>query len=289
MKGAPMCVAIALGMGLLAGSLQAAPDVKHVFLAVDNGKGELRYVNQPDPSKNWTVKTAAKPRDLRLSEDGKRVLLSVNDGAIEYEITTGKETGFKISGHTGIQSAQKLEDGNYLLATGGSIILCDKNGRALRKIPTVKGGSRPYIRLLTVTKDNTILYSAANPKSVIEIDFEGRLLKQIKLPQTGYKAIKLENGNILSSTGDTGAVLELNDRNQIVRTLGGVKNFPELALTFCSGWSRLKNGNVVATSWHGHGYKGKGPHLIAYTPDNRVVWTWSHAEVKQITNVLVIE
>lgn len=266
----------------------AAGEVKHRFIAVDNGNNKLWHVDQFNPDKNWTVPTDTKPRDIRLSPDGDTFLISVDQGAVEYEFATGKKTGFAITNHKGIQSAQKLQDGNYLLATASKIMVCDTKGKVVKTIP-VAPGSKPYIRIVTVTAENTLLYTAINPFCINEVAWDGRALARIKLPDKSYKTIRLENGNYLASSGDSVSVFEVSPKGDIVKTYGGKKNHPDLDLTFNSGWQKLANGNIVATCWHGHGYKGKGPHLVEYTPGNDAVWTWYHDDVKQITNVLVLE
>ena len=271
-----------------AAHLVAGGDIKHRFVAVDNGRNMLHYVDQLDPEKSWSVSTAPKPRDIRLSADGKTILISVDIGAVEYDLATGEKTGFAITNQKGIQSAQKLSDGTYLLATATKIFICDSQGRLVKDIP-VATGSKPYIRLITVTNENTLLYTAVKPFCINEVDMAGKPLAKIPLPDKSYKAVRLKTGDYLASSGDSAAVFEVTPKGDIVKTYGGKKNHPGLDLTFNSGWRQLKNGHVIATCWHGHGYKGNGPHLVEYTPDNAVVWTWSDPRVKQVTNVLVLE
>ena len=70
-----------------------ADETKHIFIAVDNGNNRLYYVDQFEPDKNWTVNTDTKPRDIRLADDRKSILISVDTGAVEYDLVTGKRTG----------------------------------------------------------------------------------------------------------------------------------------------------------------------------------------------------
>ena len=279
---------LSLLITLCVGHLASASEIKHRFIAVDNGKQMLHYVDQFTPANNWTVSTDQKPRDIRLSADGKTFLISVDTGAVEYDLKTGKKTGFSITNQKGIQSAQKLKDGNYLLATASKIFACDAKGKVLKNIQ-VASGSRPYIRIVTVTPDNTLLYTAIKPFCINEVDMEGTLIATIPLPDKSYKAQRLKNGNYLASSGDSVSVIEVSPKGDVVKTYGGKKNHPGLDLTFNSGWQQLSNGNIVATCWHGHGYKGNGQHLVEYTSSNQAVWSWSHKEVKQVTNILVLD
>jgi len=132
-------------------------------------------------------------------------------------------------------------------------------------------------------------YIRVKPYCINEMDMNGNVLATVPLSDKSYKALRLKSSNYLASSGDSAAVFELNPAGRIVKTYGGRKNHPDLDLTFNSGWQKLPNGNLIATYWHGHGYKGDGPHLVEYTSDNQVVWTWSHPGVKQVTNLLVLE
>ena len=43
-------------------------------------------------------------------------------------------------------------------------------------------------------------------------------------------------------------------------------------------------------NWLGHGKQGKAPHLIEFSPNNKVVWTWAnHKTARQVTNVLLLD
>ena len=212
----------------------------------------------------------------------------MDSGAVEYDLATGKKTGFSITNYEGIQSAQKLKDGNYLLATESTLFVCDPTGKQIKTIP-VATDSTPYIRIVTVTREDTLLYTAKEPYCINELDMNGKVIATVRLPEKSYKVLRLDNGNYLASSGDLVSVLEVSPKGEVLKAYGGRKNHPELDLTFNSGWQQLSNGNVVATCWHGHGYKGNGPHLVEYSPSNEVVWTWSCSEASQITNVLVLK
>lgn len=278
----------ALLMSVCMYHLAAAGELKHSFVVVDNGAHRLCYVDQFEPANSWSVRTDPKPRDIRLSADGTRILVSVDRGAVEYDLASGEKSGFAITNHIGIQSAQRLNDGNYLLAAQERIFVCAPSGKELKRIP-VAAGSTPYIRIVTLTGENTLLYTAKSPYCINEVDMEGKRLATVQLPDKSYKAVRLTHGNYLASSGDSVSVFEVTPAGAIVRTYGGKEAHPELDLSFNSGWQQLANGNIVATCWHGHGYKGNGPHLVEYTGENQVVWSWRQPEVQQVTNVLVLK
>src|ERR1039458_782875 len=68
-------------------SAAAAPP-RHRFLAVDDGTHALVHVDEHDPRRNWSVDTDY-VMDMQLIGQV-RVLLSVDDGFREYEVSSGK-------------------------------------------------------------------------------------------------------------------------------------------------------------------------------------------------------
>jgi hypothetical protein len=85
-------------------------------------------------------------------------------------------------------------------------------------------------------------------------------------------------------------VVELNVAGEIVSFVGGKQEHPELGLDFCSGWDLLPCGNIVMANWLGHNKHGAGPHLIEFSRDNEVVWSWADHEVAtQVTNVKMLK
>ena len=74
----------------------------------------------------------------------------------------------------------------------------------------------------------------------------------------------------------------------VPRTVGGRKNHE--GLQWFSGFHHLDSGNIVVANWLGHGKAGKGPHLVEFDKDNKLVWKWEdHQKAKQITNVLILD
>lgn len=51
---------------------------------------------------------------------------------------------------------------------------------------------------------------------------------------------------------------------------------------------RLPNGNTVIVNWAGHSGKHEQPQVFELTPDKQVVWQVSTPELKQISNVQIL-
>lgn len=62
-----------------------AGEIRHRFLAKDESRSQLLYVDQTDPLKDWVIQLGAKCRDTQLA--GKNILLvSSPDGYREYSL-----------------------------------------------------------------------------------------------------------------------------------------------------------------------------------------------------------
>src|ERR1035441_4079708 len=84
------CVVAAAIITLLSSALghAAATHVRHRFLAVDAGTHTLVHMEENGPAQNWSVATGYVMDMQLLGKD--RVLLNVDDGFREYELTSGK-------------------------------------------------------------------------------------------------------------------------------------------------------------------------------------------------------
>jgi hypothetical protein len=182
-----------------------------------------------------------------------------------------------------------MANGNTLLGSiQGVFHEVDPAGNEVSKTPT--RGDTIDIRLMRFSPRGTLLLGAAKPKAVVEVGRNGEILRVLPLPGKGYKAIELPNGHILSGTGDQVKILELDAAGKQLSFVGGKAAHPTLQLDFCSGWDLLPNGNRVMANWQGHGDFPTAPHLVEFTPDNNVVWTWGdHEKAKQVTNVLFLD
>jgi len=263
--------------------------IKHRFLCVDNSKKpQLIYVDQLDPTKSWAVPVPAASRDLQLLPSGDRILVSHGDGAGEYDLATGRQLPWVVSGYSNITSAVRMPDGHTLLArVDGTVYELDPSGKELRRtVPQEKFD----IRLIRPLPNGNLLLSGAHVKTLLEMDRQGKIVRRIAHPGDGIKGERLASGNYLTSAGNLAQVIELDAEGRLVRFVGGKAEHPQLRLDYCSGWDLLANGNLVMCNWLGHTKPGAGPHLIEFTPDNRCVWTWEdHGLARQVTSVKILE
>ena len=264
-----------------------AEEVKHRFICVDNARNRLIHIDQHKGTE-WNISIPGGSRDLQVL-DKDRVMVSHGNGAAEYDLNTGKSLKWKVTNHRGVNTARRLENGNTILGTNAKegIVFTeiDNDGKEVSK--TVLKGQK-NLRLVRIRKDGNFLLTISNPFRVAEANKAGEIIRSAKIPGKGYKAAIAANGTCLATTGEDVQVVEINKEGQITRTVGGRKNHE--GLQWFSGFHHLDNGNIVVANWLGHGKAGKGPHLVEFDKDNKLVWKWEdHQKAKQITNVLILD
>ena len=294
-----------VGVAFLSACVLVVPatgsEIRHRWVCVDNGANRLIHVDQSGASKNWSVAVPAGSRDLQSigagtsgplsrSSDlrGGKLLVSHGNGAAEYDLADGRRLQWVVDRYRSIQTARRLPDGNTLLCTRSGVLYeVDRTGREVRTCQIeVK---KLNMRLMRVLRNGNLLIGSAAPRAAIEVTRRGKVVRTMRLPNKGYTAIRLEDGKTMAGTGGEARIVTLDVGGRIVSHVGGKDAHPELGLDFCSGWDRLPNGNCVMANWLGHRKRGTAPHLVEFSPDNKVVWTWGdHKMARQVTNVLMI-
>ncbi len=275
-------------LSLSAVSYADEADLKHQFVCIGNYKNVLVYVDQFTPENSWSINIPKGSREIQQISP-EVLLVSHGTGAAEYRLSDGKKLDWEVTGYKGIQSARRLTNGNtLLLSSSGSVITLDRDGKELSKVQIKY--KKLDLRLLRVAKNNNWIIGAKKPRAILEVNPEGEIIKQIKIPGKGYTVKELPNGNYLSSTGDECKVIEVKADGTTVRFVGGKQEHPELNLDFNSGWQHLENQNIIMTNWLGHNKHDTGPHLLEFNKENELVWKWGdHEAAKQVTNLLVLK
>ena len=259
----------------------AAPTLRHRFLAVDDGTHTLVHVDEQDPGRNWSV-TTGYVMDMRLV-GGNRVLLSVDDGFREYELTSGKlvklvkGTGGKCYSLDRTKSGKTLLTGDDLGGQkGSSLVVYDPEDRiAERKV----FADLTMLRHLRPTRSGTYLVAAVG--QVAEVDEGWNITRRLRIPGNLFKALQLTNGNILVSSGPGARFLkEVNGQGEVVREIQG-NGLPEGSFT---GFHVQRDGNVVVANWLGHGANHDGTVLVEYDRDGKMVWRYGrpHASFVEV-------
>jgi hypothetical protein len=270
-----------IGLFAIARCQAAATPTRHRFVAVDDGTHTLVHVDESNPARNWSVATGFVMDMQLVGED--RVLLSVDDGFREYEITSGKllksvkgdgGRGYSVYRTTGERTLLAGDDiGGQ---KGACLVVFDRaNGIIQRK--TFDGLT--VIRHLRPTSEGTYLLAAVG--QVVEVDARWNIIRQSKVGGNLFKAVRLANGNVLCSSGPGARFLkELNPQGAVVREVQG----DQLKEGSFTGFHVQRNGYVVVANWLGHGPDHDGTVLVEYDREGRIVWRYGcpHASFVEV-------
>jgi hypothetical protein len=248
-------------------------DVKHRFLAKDESRAQLHYVNQLDPSQDWTIQLPKGCRDIRRAGNN-RLLVSHPTGYLEYDLSTQKQLKqVVVKKSAKIESLERLSNGHTILAGRAGCITfyeLDENDQLIR---TKAFEQFKNIRLFRLSPEGHFLFGA-NTDHVIEADWNGTVYADFQVP--GGKHIywikKLNGGKAYRvSTGYGKSIVDIAPTGEILRTLGGNDEYHFFSRPF-----ELKNGNIVCSHWTGHGKQDsrKGPQLVEFDPQGNAVWQW---------------
>lgn len=275
------------------GTCQAlrAAEIRHKFLAVDESRAQLVFVDQGDPSKDWTIKLPGKHRDLQLV--GKHlVLLTFANGYHEYRLTD-QQLSKEVQGFPGATSARRLPDGRTILTCntqGVTVHELSPDDKPLRKATF----QLPSTRVVRLTPQGTFLIGSG--PQLIEGDWNGKVLRTLTLPNGtwAYQALQLPNGHVLACGGYDPSLFELDAKGAIVRTIGGRQTAEArtLGFSFFGAFQILAKGQIVVCNWTGHDPNDslKGAQLVQFDPAGQLVWKWHDPKrAGSINGVIVLD
>jgi hypothetical protein len=281
------CAAVVAQRGV---QLRAA-EIRHRFLAVDESRGQLLYVDEADASKGWTLKLSVKHRDLQLVGRN-RVLLSTPDGYREYDLADRRLVK-EVKGYAGGMSARRLQDGRTILACntqGVTFYEFDRGDQLLRQA-NFPGISTRVVRL---TPQGTLLFGSGS--QVYEGDLTGKVLQHFSLPEGAwaYQSLRLPNGHLLVAGGYHTQMYELDADGKVARTIGGqpAGEAQSLGLHLFAGFQILNNGDMVVCNWTGHGAQdsSKGVQILQYNAAGQLVWKWHDpAQAGTINGAIIMD
>ncbi len=282
---------------------KGANEICHEFIANDNAKNEIKYVNEFTSTNPgavvWSVPvgvgTVNSPRSIEivdnaLAQGGKAILVSLNTGYGEFDLTDGKKLA-EVKGYTGVTGACRLPDGTTALGTNNTMQIVSAGGAKVRDFALPAGADLRSINRHPTTGN----FWLSKTQLIFEVSDTGQVLWQANMGAgtKGYAVWWREGGGAYGTTGDPSTVIEIDKDKQIVSQVGGKASQLPLKLDFFSGFVRLASGNYVVANWTGHlndaVVDDTYPHVIELTPANKVIWKWgTQAEARQITNVYVL-
>ena len=273
---------------LLTLSVQAE-GIRHRFLAKDESRAQLHYVDQFDASNDWTIKLIKGCRDIRLLENG-RVLVSFPDGYAEFDLKTqAKVAEVRNAQFKKTETVARLLNGNTVLGAnnnGVTFFEITPDGTVVRQINYPQFNT---MRLMRLSQEGHFMFGA-NMNHVVVADWEGQVHADFQVPGAKhiYWVRMLEGGKAYRiSTGYGKAIVDISPKGDILRKLGGTED-----LYFFSRPFELANGNTVCSHWTGHNPDDskKSPQLLEYNPAGNIVWQWHDPErAGTIHGVIVLQ
>jgi len=258
---------------------RGAEAIKHRFLVMDEGRHQIHYVDQNDSKNDWTLDHKGKGWDMQLL-DAKRLLANTKSGWVIYDMKTRK----LIEEHSdktlrGVISMRWQPDGTkYLLENNKGITLhkMDKANKIVMSKNYPKLNAARYVR---VAGDGNVIFAERDGiTEVSKTDF--RIVKRIKLPRgkNAYQGNKTANGNYLIGGGFAGAFYEITPEGKVVKEFTQKKeDMPKgMVNRFYSGFTLLKNGDVICAHWAGHrpNSSKNAYQLMQFNKEGKLVWYW---------------
>jgi hypothetical protein len=291
--------------------------VCHEFYANDNSRNHINYVNEFDPSKNWQTKIEGClsgidghcPRQVAVvasshSPCGKALLVSFPNGYREYDVKTGELLHeYREAFPPGVTGAVRLPNGNTALGNGNdTLVVVNPEGQQVSTCELPGAGD---LRILVREEDTGwFWFGRMLDLYAVNDQCQEQWHAQLLGGEKAYKVFPC--GDFVYATTGATALVHKYDRatQQVVTTanVGGKAEHADLGLDFFSGFHRFDGcngsdsattpeGNIIAASWLGHVETPAQdtPHLIEFTADNQVAWTWGNQDVaRQVTNVWVV-
>jgi hypothetical protein len=244
----------------------------HDELILYDDDGKLWYVNNKEPSHNWSVNSGT-GRDLQLVGGG-RVMLGKGNGWDEYQLSDGKALGGQ-HGFSGTQSAHRLADGTTMLASvaSNSIVLkmVGADGQVARSITYPGYG---YVRLVRPTAKGTFLVTADT--QVFEGDAQGKVLTTWTIPGKGqhvWKALRLESGGTVIATGYNATLMVYGPEQMLLKTIGGkVSELSAVDPHFFADFHVRPNGNYFVVNSQADSNNTNSVQLLEFDPAGKLVW-----------------
>ncbi len=266
--------------------------ITHAFLALDESRKQLIYVDEQKPENNWCAKNI-KSRDMQLIGRN-RLLLSTEGGYMIFNLVTKqieKKVTNVVKAHR-VESICMDEDGVVYVTSRGAVVTILSPDDAIKTIITMKPPFNKNLRLMRRTNAETFLFGRGN--TIVEMNTNGELVwtQVIQGARHLYKGARLENGNTLISAGYGSFLAEVQTDGEVVRSFGGQGTHEELGINphFYADFNLLVNGHVVVCNWLGHDTTDseKGKSLVEYDEDGKVVWTWTNPALSGSLHAVII-
>lgn len=235
----------------------------------------------------FLVPEAASAQHRLITQGNDKLAILGNDGKIEWEMKWG-----------GIHDIHVLPGGNIMVQQGASkVVEIDFKTKQIvwsYDSGSSNGNAKKHVEVhaFQPLADGNVMIAESGPARIIEVNRDGKLLKEIKLrvnrphPHTDTRLVrKLESGNYLVCHEGDGFVREYDGKSGRVVWEYDVPMFgkeakgghgPEAFGNKCFAAVRLENGNTLTTTGNGHS-------VLEVTPEKKIAWELHQKDLPGIT------
>ncbi len=162
------------------------------------------------------------------------------------------------------------------------------SGKVVKAIPVKSTGNLHLgMRYARKLKNGNYLTALLANKAVWEYDPAGKKIREMKVPDMAFSAVRLKNGNTL--IGYKTGVVEVDPNDKVVWRLTQ-KDVPDIKLYWINGVQRLKNGNTIIGNWFMHKKQPNDFPFFEVTPDKKVVWKFaSHERMFDLISIQILD
>lgn len=268
---------------VMAGETGAVARIRHRFLAVDESRKFLHFVDEYDRTQDWSV--AGNFRDIQLIGDS-RVALSDGLGVTIVDLKTKRMVSEIHPPQARGTQSFRWQLGDRFLIVAGGVLTTDAAGQVLNKTPLSLGE-----RICRTTAEGGWVFGSG--AQVKDISKDGKVLAQHTVPglvrPSIYHVAKRADGGYYATSGYGRCAVSLDAGGKVLQRF----EYPQAF--FFGGLQVLANDNLVVANWAGHGGgdvrdEKKGPQVIEFTPDGKVVWIFRDPEkLGSIHHVIVLD
>ncbi len=277
-----------------------AGGICHEFIANDNANNRINYINEFTSTNPggvvWKVGVgdtgANSPRTIEIvdnpkAKNGKAVLVSLNKGYAEFDLTDGTFLA-RVSNFSNVTGACRVPGGNTALGINPIIRIVTPAGATVSQFNLPVGDNLRAINRNPADGS----YWLSLTESIFQVSSSGQQLWKGNMGTgtKGYAVWWHAGGGAWATDGEPAEVLELNQAGSVIAKIGGRTKFPDL--DFFSGFQRTTTGTFIVANWLGHvsSPASNRPHVVELTPDNKMIWSWGNQTLaRQITNVYVFK
>ena len=259
------------------------------------GLGKL-ILQGEDNSLIWQMDEKRDSLDVWMLENGD-IVYSTKEGLAkirpDYQSGQGCELIWEVKAPEGFENytSQPIGDDLYLVGyssnEGSYVAEIDSSGKVHKRIE-VEGQDSKHQSFRQVRKTEAGTYlttQQSNGGKSKEYSADGKLLRTF--PSGRFSVERLKNGNTLIGCGDEHRLIEVDKDNNIVWEVkqDDIEGFK---LGFVAGVWALENGNVMISSWGGHG-GAPGAAIVEIDRNKKLISSTGDSVSNKVASLYVID